>query len=81
MTKLKLLPAALIAAAMLTTPVMAREHHTRHVAERAQDNAYDSAAPGGRYFEGRSCNPAPRVGAFATQPWGNETPCEPTPGY
>jgi hypothetical protein len=79
MTKLKLLPAALIAAAMLTTPVMAREHHpnARHLAE----SAHESAMPGGRYIDGRLCNPAPRVGAFATQPWDNETPCEPTPSY
>jgi hypothetical protein len=83
MTKLKLLPAVLIAAAMLTTPVMAREHHpnARHLAESAQVNAHDSATPGGRYIDGRLCNPAPRVGAFATQPWDNETPCEPGPGY
>jgi hypothetical protein len=80
MTKLKLLPAALIAAAMLTTPVMAREHHpnARHFAE----SAHDSAAPGARYIDGYRCNPAPRIGAFATQPWDNDnTPCEPTPGY
>src|SRR5882757_901398 len=83
MTKLKLLPAVLIAAAMLTTPVMAREHppNARHLAASAQDNAHDSATPGGRYIDGRLCNPAPRVGAFATQPWDNETPCEPAPGY
>jgi hypothetical protein len=83
MTKLKLLPAVLIAAAMLTTPVMAREHHpnARHLAASAQDNAHDSATPGGRYIDGRLCNPAPRVGAFATQPWDNDTPCEPAPGY
>jgi len=37
MTKLKLLPAALIAAAMLTTPAMARENHlnARHLVESA----------------------------------------------
>ena len=86
MAKLKLLPAVLIAAAMLTTPVVAREHHpnARHLSQRAQDNAYnayDSAMPEGRYFGGRSCIPAPRVGAFATQPWDNDTPCEPAPGY
>jgi hypothetical protein len=86
MAKLKLLPAVLIAAAMLTTPVVAREHHpnARHLSERAQDNAYnayDSAMPEGRYFGGRSCIPAPRVGAFASQPWDNDTPCEPGTGY
>jgi hypothetical protein len=84
MTKLKLLPAALIAAATLTTPVVAREHHpnARHLAEGAQESAHDGAAPGARYIDGQRCTPAPRVGAFATQPWDNEnTPCEPTPGY
>ena len=79
MTKLKLLPAALVAAAMLTTPVVAREHHqnARHLVTRAPD----SDAPAARYVDGRLCYPAPRVGAFATQPWDNETPCEPTTGY
>ena len=79
MTKLKLLLAALVAAAMLTTPVVAREHHqnARHLVTRAPD----SAAPGARYVDGRLCYPAPRVGAFATQPWDNETPCEPATGY
>jgi hypothetical protein len=79
MTKLKLLPAALIAAAMLTTPVVARENHlnARHLAE----SAHDSATPGARYVDGQLCYPAPRVGAFATQPWDNDAPCEPAPGY
>ena len=27
---------------------------------------------------GRACIPAPRVGAFATQPWDTQTPCEPS---
>jgi hypothetical protein len=86
MAKLELLPAVLIAAAMLTTPVVAREHHpnARHLSERAQDNAYnayDSVIPDGRYFGGRSCIPAPRVGAFASQPWDNDIPCEPGTGY
>ena len=76
MTKLKLLPAALIVAAMLTTPVVARENHlnARHLVENA-------ATPGARYIDGHLCYPAPRVGAFATQPWDNETPCEPVMGY
>jgi hypothetical protein len=48
MTTLKLLSAALIAAAMLATPAMARESHvtSRHRAEDA--NA--SATPGARYI-------------------------------
>ena len=42
MTKLKLLSAALIAAATLATPAMAREGHvtSRHVAEQANASAY-----------------------------------------
>ena len=50
MTKLKLLPARVIAAAMLTTPVMAREHHlnTRHVAT----DAHACATPGSPYTDG-----------------------------
>lgn len=75
MTKLKLLPAALIAAAMLTTPVVARENHpnARHLAESAQESTHDSATPGARYIDGHLYNPAPRVGAFATRPWDNDT--------
>jgi hypothetical protein len=51
MTKLKLLSAVLIAAAMLATPAMARESHvtSRHRAEHA--NA--SASPTARYVDGR----------------------------
>jgi hypothetical protein len=50
MTKLKFLSAALIAAAMLATPAMARESHvtSRHLAEDA--NA--STMPGARYVGG-----------------------------
>jgi hypothetical protein len=79
MTTLKLLSAALIAAAMLATPAMARKTHvtSRHLAEDA--NA--SITPGARYIDGRPCHLAPRVGAFASQPWENGPPCEPALGY
>jgi hypothetical protein len=79
MTKLKLVSAGLVAAAMFATPAMARESHgtSRHLA--AQANA--SGMPGTRYVDGRLCIPAPRVGAFATQPWDNAPPCEPVVGY
>jgi hypothetical protein len=75
MTKLKFLSAALIAAAMLATPAMARESNatSRHLALDA--NA--SIAPGARFIDGRLCHPAPAVGAFATAPWDNGPPCEP----
>ncbi|WGD50091.1 hypothetical protein QA641_31335 [Bradyrhizobium sp. CB1650] len=48
MTKLKLLPAGLIAAAMLTTPVMARHHpNALHVATDADARA----TPGNPYTD------------------------------
>jgi hypothetical protein len=79
MTKLKLLSAALIASAMIATPVMARKNHvtSRHPVEDA--NA--SITSGARYSDERHCYLAPRVGAFATQPWENGPPCEPSLGY
>ena len=76
MTKLKLLSAALIAAGMLATPAMARTSHvtSRHLAVDA--NA--SVSPTAHYHYGPVCVPAPRVGAFATAPWGGDNvPCEP----
>jgi hypothetical protein len=76
MTSLKLLSAALIAAATLATPAMARESH---VTLRHHANA--TTTPGARYIDGRVCYPAPAVGAFATQPWDNGPPCEPAQGY
>lgn len=75
MAKLTILFAALGTAAVLTGPALAREHHTRvhHVTEAPAV----AAAPEARYVDGRLCIPAPRVGAFATEPWTNDTPCEP----
>jgi hypothetical protein len=62
MTKLKLLSAALIAAAMLATPTMARESHVTswHHAEHANASAFSTAG----CIDGRVGIPAPRVGAF-----------------
>jgi hypothetical protein len=79
MTKLKLLSAALIATAMIATPAMARNSHltSRHLVEDA--NA--STAPVAGNSDERHCHLAPRVGAFATQPWENGPPCEPSLGY
>jgi hypothetical protein len=76
MTKLKLLSAALIAAATLATPAMARESH---VTSRHQANV--TTASDARDVDGRACIPAPAVGAFATQPWDNGAPCEPASVY
>jgi hypothetical protein len=66
MTKLKLLSAALIAAAMFATPAVARTSHvtSRH---RAMD-AYASASPIARYIDGRVGISVPRVGAFPPTP-------------
>jgi hypothetical protein len=79
MTKSKLLTAGLIAAAMLASPVVAQENHpgARYHA-RAADVGALSGAP---YIDGRVCVPAPRVGAFAGQPWENDVPCEPMATY
>jgi hypothetical protein len=79
MTNLTVLSAGLIAAAMLATPVAAREHHvTRHYA--VDSDVATASAP--VYFGGQSCNPAPRVGAFATAPWDTAPPCYPAaPAY
>jgi hypothetical protein len=75
MTKSKLLSAGLIAAAMLATPAMARESAvaSQRVAEQANADTTSVA----RDVAGRTCIPAPAVGAFATQPWDNGSPCEP----
>jgi len=66
MTKLKLLSAALIAAAMLATPAMARTSHvtSRHLA----GDANASASPTAHYVHGPVGIRAPRLGAFATAP-------------
>jgi hypothetical protein len=76
-----LLPAALVVAAMLATPVMARENRA---ARQPTTRVYVSAAPGEHYYNERYCVPAPRVGAFASQPWDYEhgnVPCEPVATY
>jgi len=75
MTKLKFLSAALIAAATLATPAMARESGV--ASPRPAEQASVSTTPDARYIDGRLCTPAPAVGAFATQPWNNAPPCEP----
>jgi len=79
MTKLKFMSAGLIAAAMLATPAMAQEGRvmSRHFAATADAG---TTPPGAFYIDGRACIPAPRVGAYATQPW-HKPPCEPSQGY
>jgi hypothetical protein len=79
MSRFKTLAAVLCAAAVVSAPVMARQTHARshhHLAVAAA-----APAPGAIYLDGRLCIPAPRVGAFATEPWTNDVPCEPASGY
>jgi hypothetical protein len=54
MIKLKFLPAALIAAAMLATPAIARESHvfSRHPSENANARSTSSDIGGGDGFRG-----------------------------
>ena len=80
MTTIRLLSGGLVATAMFIAPAMAREHRAtpRHHAEGLEAGALQGA----RYINGTLCIPAPRVGAFATQPWDKAPPpCEPTMGY
>jgi hypothetical protein len=80
MSKAKLLSAALLAAATLATPAMAREHHVAH--RYAVQDAYAATAPDAYNIYRPACVPAPRVGAFASEPWTNgNVPCEPGTGY
>ena len=72
MTKRKLLSVALIAAAALAGPAMARESRAT-LQHRANTTV--------RTVDGRACTPAPAVGAFATQPWNYGPPCEPVTAY
>jgi hypothetical protein len=82
MTKLKFISAGLVAAAMLATPAMAQEGRamSRHFTATTDAGA---TPPDALNIDGRACIPAPRVGAYATQPWTNtkDVPCEPAPGY
>jgi hypothetical protein len=76
--KLGLFSTALVAAAIIAAPAMAREHHaaSRQVASDRYVATDAYAGP-----TALSCVPAPRVGAFATQPWTNEPLCQPVTGY
>ena len=79
MTKLTVLSAAMMAVAMLATPVAARE---RHVTRPSAVESDVSTAPGPVYLGNNTCNPGPRVGAFATAPWDTAQPCAAGyPGY
>ena len=74
MAKLKLPLAALFAAAVFASPAVAQEFYAGPApgAVYANGPAY---AYGYRAY-GYGCVPAPRVGAFASQPWENDIPCD-----
>ena len=91
MANLKLLSAALFAAAVIAAPAMAREHHG--TPRQTTDDTYGGSGPDAAYATpeaaysangyrgyGYRCVPAPRVGAFAGQPWDNDVPCQPGTG-
>ncbi len=73
MRKVKLLSAVLLTAATFATPVLAA---SRHVATDTDGRVMSTT----HRDEGDGCIRAPRVGAYATQPW-TVPPCEPTTGY
>ena len=75
MTKVKTLAAVLLAAANLASPALARGSHVTFHANDARAKVSSTLA------DGSTCVPAPRVGAFATAPWTDETPCEPNTGF
>jgi hypothetical protein len=68
MTAFKLLSAGVIAAAMLATPVMARDSHLakRHVVAEANSRTSPTAG----YIDGRVGIPGPRVRALPAPPDG-----------
>ena len=76
MRKVKLLSAALLAAATFGTPALAATHTSRH----AVTNDNTNMASVMRSADRDSCVRAPDVGAYATQPW-TVPPCEPNTGY
>jgi len=75
MRNVKLLSAVLLTAATFATPVLA--HTSRHVVTDTSGRAMSTM----QRDEGDSCVRAPRVGAFATEPWTDVAPCEPNTGY
>ena len=75
MRNVKLLSAVLLTAATFATPVLANT--SRHVVTDTNGRVMSTM----QRDEGGSCVRAPRVGAFATEPWTDAAPCEPNTGY
>jgi hypothetical protein len=78
MTRLKLVSAALVAAAMIAPPAMARESGI--ASRQVTRDGYASTTPASRYNDGHGCVRAPDVGAFASEPY-VVPPCEPMTAY
>ena len=76
MSKAKLLSVALIAAAAFATPALAAKGTSRHVTTSDYVRSTSDMRSGGD-----ACVRAPRVGAFATEPWTDAAPCEPNTVY
>jgi hypothetical protein len=80
MTQLKLLSAALFAAAVIASPAMAHPHAA---SQYSSDDTYVAPMQGswpgtyGNHRNGVSCVSAPREGQFASEQWDNDVPCEP----
>jgi hypothetical protein len=73
MSRIKYLSMVALAVTTVAAPAMARE---KVVARQAAQSVVAGAPDAG--FDGRACAVAPRVGAFASDPWTNgNVPCEP----
>jgi hypothetical protein len=77
MSKVKFIFVSLLAVTTLAAPALARTHVTKQDTMREAQMQW-----GPLQSESTGCVAAPRVGAFATQPWtdGNVA-CEPGTGY
>jgi hypothetical protein len=80
MTNFKKLSLGLVAATMLATPAMAQVvYQEPGVMGYYPNSAYVTGgygvrvAPGPGYYYGSRFHPAPRVGAFATAPWSDDS--------
>jgi hypothetical protein len=80
MTNFKKLSLGLVAATMLATPAMAQVvYQEPGVMGYYPNSAYVTGgygvrvAPGPGYYYGSRFQPAPRVGAFATAPWSDDS--------
>jgi hypothetical protein len=76
MTKVKSLAVVLMTAATLASPAFARSNHVAFHANGARSRVTSDAA----FADGSTCVRAPRVGAFASDPW-TEPPCEPNTNF